>query len=76
VTDWPLPAGKIGYSSDYEDVLVMRWSGESMAGWRALSQGERSYLTAAYRSSTTLDAVLADEHNKEVKRRNRRGPFS
>lgn len=56
--------------------MAMRWSGETLSSWRALSQGERSYITAAYRSSNTLDAVLADEHNKEVKRRNRRGPFN
>lgn len=64
-----VPRSKARYSALFEALEAARWRGISDAAFDALTRDEQARLLAHYRVSTRLEAVVAWEQAKELRRR-------
>ena len=63
-----MPRSKARYSGLFEALEAARWRGISDVEYDTLTRDEQARLLAHYRVSTRLDAVVAWEQAKELRR--------
>lgn len=64
-----VPRSKARYSALFEALEAARWRGISDAAYDTLPLAEQARLLAHYRVSTRLDAVVAWEQAREMRRK-------
>ncbi len=68
-----VPRGKARMSLLFESLEAARWRGLSDAEYDALDKDGKARVIAHYRTAMRLDAVIAWEQAKELRRARKRG---